>query len=140
MSAPRLIHLLERYGSQLSEWPWRQRLWLYGYLCRSVQARRLWRKAQQQEQRLAHQLAPSALPQHLACRLRSITKQPRLTRPQPSPHTAFWLPLGLALACSLTGIMLGAGTATEAMRDTYDLADLSYELLSLIEQHSEDIP
>jgi hypothetical protein len=138
MSAPRLIHVLERYGSQLSEWPWRRRLWLYGYLCRSVQARRLWQKAQQQEQWLACQLAPSALPQPLERRLRSITKQPRLTRPQPSPPTAFWLPLGLALACSMTGIMLGTGT--EAMPDAYDLADLSYELLNLIEQHSEDIP
>lgn len=139
MSA-RLITWLDRYGSDLSQWPWPAALWVRVQVCCSAQARRLWSEACQQEQQLQQAFHPSALAAPLQQRLQAI---PHNHRPLPSLPTGVnewrWLPLSMALSCGVTGLLIGAVLIPVAPENPDTLAQLSMALVQLLSQPGAEL-
>ncbi|TWH75985.1 hypothetical protein LX59_01495 [Azomonas agilis] len=132
MSSARMMRYLKHYGTDLHLWPWPTALWARITLRRSPEAQQLWQRVHQQERLLQQHLCPKRLPETLQQRLRRI--------PQTYPKThknqtlrPIWLPLGMTLACTCTGVAVSAGLwSAPSDLDTTYLANLSWVVLDLI--------
>lgn len=140
MSA-RLITWLDRYGSDLSQWPWLAALWARVLMRCSAQARRLWHEAYQQDQQWQQAFHPSELPLALQQRLQRLPQRyPPLAPPPSSLRGLYWLPLGMACSCGLLGLLIGAVFLAPVPSDSVDhLTQASMAVVQLLSQPGAEL-
>jgi len=122
--------LLLRHGTDIERWPRWRRAAARRLLSKSEEARCLLQRLSREDHLLRRALAPPALPTELREQLERITAQfpqhRRQTNDAAQTRHLFRVGVAWALACGLTGVLVGATGLVSTGTDDYALVALAF--------------